>query len=48
MTPTDQKLVRGAGIIEWIRIRIGAVGDRVTGDAIHESIILHAEGCDLG
>lgn len=47
VTPTDQKLVRRAGIIEWIQIRIGAVGDRVMGDPIHESIILRAEGCDL-
>ena len=47
VTPTDQKLVRRAGIIDWIRINFGSIADRVVGDPMHESIILRAEGCDL-
>jgi hypothetical protein len=47
VTPIDQKLVRRAGIVEWIQIKFGSVSDRVMGDPMHESIILRAEGCDL-
>jgi len=46
VTPTDQKLVRRAGIIEWIQLSFGSIADRVVGDPIHEAIILRAQGCD--
>lgn len=47
VTPTDQKLVRRASIIEWIQLRFGTIADRVVGDPLHEAIVLRAEGCDL-
>jgi hypothetical protein len=46
VTPTDQKLVRRASIIEWTLLNIGFIGDRVIGDPMHEAIVLRAEGCD--
>lgn len=46
VTPTDQKLVRRASIMEWIGLKFGDFGDRMVGDPLHEAIILRAEGCD--
>ena len=46
VTPTDQKLVRRASIMEWIALTFGDFGDRMVGDPLHEAIILRAEGCD--
>lgn len=46
ITPTDQKLVRRGGWLEWVQIKLGSVADRVVGDPMHESIILRAEGCN--
>lgn len=46
VTPIDQKLVRRAGIIEWIQLKFGTFADRVIGDPLHEAIILRAKACD--